>query len=57
MLPEQILFNFLALFPTLLRRLPASPNFCRLLSHQLIFLSSLYCKQYGPRSEQSDKGS
>ena len=28
---------------------PASHDFCCLLSHLLIFLGSLYCKQYGPR--------
>ena len=30
---------------------PANHIFCRLLFHLLIFLGSLYCKQYGPRSD------
>ena len=30
---------------------PANHNFCHLLSHLLMFLGSLYCKQYGPRSD------
>ena len=33
--------------------LPASHTFCLLLSHLLKFLSSLFCKQYGPRSDYS----
>ena len=33
--------------------LPASHDFCCLLSFLLIFLGSLYCKQYGPRSDCS----
>ena len=31
----------------------ASYNFYHLLSHLLMFLGSLYCKQYGIRSERS----
>ena len=35
---------------------PANHNFCRLLSHLIMFLASLYCKHYGPRSwEQSEQ--
>ena len=29
---------------------PASHDFCCLLSHLIMSLGSLYCKQYGPRS-------
>ena len=32
---------------------PASQDFCRLLSLLLLFSGSLYCKQYGPRSDCS----
>ena len=40
-------------------RYPASHDFCCLLSHLHMYSGSLYCKQYGPRSDfaQSDKGS
>ena len=34
-------------------QIPASHNFCRLLSHLPIFFESLYCKQYGPRLDFS----
>ena len=33
-----------------------SHNVFQMLAHLLMFLGSLYCKQYGPR-EQSDQGS
>ena len=36
---------------------PASHNFCCLLSHLLMFLGSLYSKQYGPRSDCSQGSS
>ena len=32
---------------------PTSHNFCCLLSHLFMFLVSLYCKHYGPRSDCS----
>ena len=34
----------------------AVPIVCVLLCFLLIFLGSIYCKQYGPRSEWSDQG-
>ena len=43
----QVLSQILTFFPT-------RHNLCHLLWH--IFFSSLYCKQYGPRSDCSQKG-
>ena len=41
---------------TCFKPFPASHEFCYLLSHLLMSLCSLYCKQYGPRSrEQSNQ--
>ena len=37
----------------LLNPFPSSRCFCRLLSHLVMFLDNMYCKQYGPRSDSS----
>ena len=42
---------------TEINNFPASHDFCHLLSHLPMYLSSLYCKQYGPRSDCSLRSS
>ena len=53
--------GYLVIF-LIINHFPVSHHFCHLFVQQVMFIGSLYCKQYGPRSdcyqgEQFDQGS